>query len=336
MKVYLKKAFALLICCAFLCCPVFADQTCSLLVSIQDTEKQPVDRFNVEVCPVTTCDGTKHILTSEFADLGISADQLDTELSPEQAEKVFQYIFSRQIWGSIVTTNQQGYANFGTLEKGIYLVFDRGDQRLTFKPYLVELPAQTSTGQLNNVLSEPKTVYADSHTIIVYVEWIDDNNAAGKRPENVQVTLLRSPRTRLMAAAVEEAPAGALPYRTVVLNEAGNWMHAFHTLPKYDNYWVDGSQVPDYTLVEIEELSEGFVICYEYTPSEKPPSDPDKPEKPDKPTKPSRPDRPSKPEEDKKLPQTGFQMLPIYALMGAGSVMVVLGMVDLCAKKEEP
>jgi hypothetical protein len=171
---------------------------------------------------------------------------------------------------------------------------------------------------------------------MVFVEWYDDDNAAGKRPENVQVTLLRSPRTRLMAAAAEEAPAGALPYRTVVLNEAGNWMHAFHTLPKYDNYWVDGSQVPDYTLVEIEELSEGFVICYEYTPSENPPSDPDKPEKPDKPTKPSRPDRPSKPEEDKKLPQTGFQMLPIYALMGAGSVMVVLGMVDLCAKKEEP
>ena len=327
MKRHLHRVLALLLGCVLLCCPVFAAEDCSLWVSILDEERQGVNRFNVELIPVTTFDGSAHTLTAEFEGMGLSAEEVST-LGAEQAEKAYQYLQAEGFHGWVVSTNSQGVADFGVLDQGIYLVFDRGNQLYTFPPYLVSLPTQTITGTLYHVHSEPKAVTADSRTILVAVEWIDDDNAAGKRPESVEVTLLRDTSMRLRAA---QPTAGALPFRSVVVNPACRWQHMFHSLPTFGEYSVEGSAVPEYTLVEIEPVMEGFVLIYEYTPSPNPPSPPSPPGPGPGPW----PNIPTPPAGGEQLPQTGFRLLPVYALLGVGSLLVVLGLVDLCVKKEE-
>jgi len=326
-RTILYKAVALLLCCVFLCCPVSADNDCSLRVVIKDEQKQPLELVNVDLCQITTFDGTAHTLLENYANMGVTADQLDAALSVENAELVYQFIFANGIDGQKLTTNAAGIVDFPNLSQGIYLVFDDGDQPITFHPYLVELPTETPFGPVSSVVSEPKVVTADSHTILVAIEWIDDDNAAGKRPENVEVKLFREqPMTRA------SSNGAATPFRSVVLNPKCSWQHVFHMLPLSGMYTVEGSEVPEYTLVEIEKVAEGYVLIYQYTPAPTPPDDPTPPSTP---STPSKPKPKPKPEEEKKLPQTGFQMMPVYAMLGAGSVLVVLGMVDLCAKKEE-
>ena len=325
MKRHLHRVLTLLLGCVFLCCPVFAAELCSLHVHILDAQREAVARFDVEVCQITSYDGTSHSLLPEYRELPLSAAELDSSLSAEQAELVFQYIRAHSVDDKVETTNKAGIASFKGLEQGIYLVFDGGDQIYTFPPYLVELPTQAPSGLLYNVNSEPKTVSSDSHTLWVLVEWIDDNDAAGKRPDSVEVMLLRDAGVQTFAATA----AAGMAFRSVVVNENCRWQHTFHTLPHTGVYSVEGSVVPEYELVEIEEVAEGFVLYYKYTPSQtpNPPTPPSPGPWPDLPT-------PDDPADEPTLPQTGFQMLPVYALLGIGAIMVVLGMVDLCIKEE--
>lgn len=308
MKRHLHRVIALLLGCVFLCCPVFAEELCSLHVHILDAQHEAVAQFDVEVCQITSYDGTSHSLLPPYGELPLSAKELDGSLSAEQAELVFQYIRAHGVDDKVAPTNTAGIASFRGLEQGIYLVFDGGDQIYTFPPYLVELPTQTDSGLLYHVNSEPKTVSSDSHTLWVLVEWLDDNNKAGKRPDSAEVTLLRDTGT------------GATDYRSVVVNSACHWEHTFHSLPHTGVYSVEGSVVPEYVLERIEKVTEGFVLYYRYRPSSTPVY-------PDPPT-------PDPPADEPTLPQTGFQMLPVYALLSVGAVLVVLGMVDLCIKEE--
>lgn len=324
---HLHRVFALLLGCVLLCCPVFAEEACSLRVNILDAEREPVELFNVEVCQITTFDGNGHAFLPDYHDVGFTAAELDGDLSVEKAEAIYQYIYAHGINGTVRTTNANGIANFGVMEKGIYLVFDYGDQILAFQPYLVELPAETPTGPLYTVNSAPKAVSADSRTLLVAVEWIDDNDAAGKRPDSVEVTLLRDTGVQTFAATA----AAGMAFRSVVVNENCRWQHTFHTLPHTGVYSVEGSVVPEYELVEIEEVAEGFVLYYKYTPSQ-PPNPPDPPNPPWPGPWPY--PQPTPPGSEPTLPQTGFKMLPVYALLGVGAVLVVLGMVDLCIKEE--
>ena len=325
MKRQLHRVLALLLGCVLFCCPVFAAEDCSLRVNILDAERNAIAHFNVELLPVTTFDGTSHTLLPEYDTLGLTAAELDADHSAPQAETVYQYMHAKGLSGRAVSTNTYGTADFGRLAQGIYLVFDRGNQVFTFPPYLVELPTQTPDGAVYHLNSEPKTVSTDSQTLLVGIEWLDDDNAAGKRPDSVEVTLLRD--TGALSRAAEDS--SAVRFRSVVLNPACHWQHTFHTLPYGGVYSVEGSTVPEYTLVEIEEVMEGFILYYAYTPSPTPPDTPTPPG-------PFFPDTPSAPSDGgETLPQTGFRLLPIYALLASGALLVVLGMVDLCLKKED-
>ena len=133
---HLHRVFALLLGCVLLCCPVFAEEACSLRVNILDAEREPVELFNVEVCQITTFDGNGHAFLPDYHDVGFTAAELDGDLSVEKAEAIYQYIYAHGINGTVRTTNANGIANFGVMEKGIYLVFDYGDQILAFQPYL--------------------------------------------------------------------------------------------------------------------------------------------------------------------------------------------------------
>ena len=124
-------------------------------------------------------------------------------------------------------------------------------------------------------------------------------------------------------------------------------------MQKYSNT-VAESEVPEYTGV-IEETEAGFVLTNSYTAP--PPTDPDDPEDPDdpdlpvdpdwhdpvpphKPDVPDVPDMPDAPEEppvpvEPSIPQAGFRMWPVYAMLVLGFAMVVFGLTDLYLRREE-
>ena len=95
--------------------------------------------------------------------------------------------------------------------------------------------------------------------------------------------------------------------RTIVLSEENGWQHTFYKLLDGE-YTVTEDNLVDYTGVCTEKNGK-FTLTNTYNP----------------------PETPSEPE----LPQTGFKMWPVYLLLVAGSLLVVIGLADICIKREE-
>jgi len=311
-----RVIFALL--CVMLLCTSVLAASCSLRVTLLDEEQKPISDISVEVCQVARREGESFVLTEEFAGLGLSSQELTApENTVEAAQQTFQYLLAKELEGMIVPTGERGWADFTELEEGIYLVFERGGQIVSFQPYLVALPTEQDGQIYYNIHSTPKAVSPDSKSILVMKQWEDDDNAARKRPGHIEVTLYRD---------------GA-PIRTVVLNERCDWQHTFHMLPGEGEYTVEETAVRGYE-TSYEEVAEGFVIVNTYVPSgnpSDPPGKPDKPELPDVPDEPQAPQEPQEPE----LPQTGFRMWPVYALLICGTALVLWGLVEVCLGREE-
>jgi len=85
-----------------------------------------------------------------------------------------------------------------------------------------------------------------------------------------------------------------------------------------------------------ETVEEGFALINTYAndlpddpddpkpPFPKPPADPEDPQEPEAPEEPAEPE----------LPQTGFQMWPIYLMLGVGVVLVVMGLAEVWMSRE--
>ena len=322
MRKKLYRALILSMCCVLLCTWALA-ATCSIRVTMKDDRNVAVPDFCVELCRVTTFDGEHHSLTEEFSELGISAEELAGGGTAEQAEEIYQYLLARELSGTILLTDDHGTANFAALEQGIYLVFERGGQVLSFSPYLVCLPTESEGELYYHIASVPKTVSTDSRSIMVMKLWEDEEDAAGHRPDHVQVTLYRD----------------GIAIRTVVLNESCLWQHTFTMLPGDGSYTVEETPVRNYT-GSCEEVAEGYVLTNTYDPDD--PDDPpfvgpDEIPEPRPPMPPQEPDVPHEPEvpQEPTLPQTGFRMWPVYLLMFLGTAFVIWGLAEVCFSKEE-
>ena len=321
MKKPLYRLSAVLLCCVLLCTAVMA-AACSIRVTIEDETGTAVPDLSVELCQVTSFDGESHHLTEAFSQAGLSAEELAREGTAEQAETLYQYLLARELEGRILLTNAEGTADFAQLQQGVYLVFERGGQVLAFRPYLICLPAESEGELYYHIASAPKVIDPDSRSIMVMKLWDDDEDAAGLRPDHVQITLLRS----------------GTAIRTVVLNEACSWQHTFSMLPGDGDYWVEETPVRHYA-VTCEEVVEGFVLTNTYDPSD----GPDVPQKPKPPKPPQEPEPPREPEppetsevpQEPSLPQTGFQMWPVYVLMLLGTTLVIWGLAEVCFAKED-
>lgn len=101
------------------------------------------------------------------------------------------------------------------------------------------------------------TVEEDVTSVQVTKQWIDNNNASGKRPDEIQVQLL----------------ANNKPYGDpVALNASSNWTYIFENLPKASNgtdivYTVSESAVKGYTTDIIGNAADGFVITNVHVPA---------------------------------------------------------------------
>lgn len=316
--------FLLVLLCVLLLCQTVLAVSCSLRVTLTESDGTPVPDIGIELCQVAAFDGERFSLTQEFEALGLSAEELAANPTVELAEQVNQYVLSAEIEGTILATNGRGWVDFTALEEGVYLVFERGNQYVSFQPYLITLPTEQDGQLYYNIHSTPKAVSPDSRSILVMKLWEDDDNAAGRRPNHIKVTLCRN----------------GIAIRTVVLNEKCNWQHTFQMLPGDGEYTIEELPVRNYESV-CEEVAEGFLLTNTYTPSsdpEYPPVKPDRPEPPDEPDLPIGPDDTQLPEEPQEpsLPQTGFRMWPVYALLIVGCALVIWGLAEVCLRREEP
>ena len=307
----LNTAFALVFISALLCCTSFAE-TCGLRVTVRDDQKNPVELINVELCKVADYESGHHTLTPEFEDYTVTGDEVSNVFTVEQAERVYQFVLSKGIHGEIKMTNSSGYVDYNDLDEGIYLVFERGRQAISFQPYLVRLPVYTTEGPVYSINSEPKSVMGATKNVLVMVYWEDNDNAANARPESLDIILAKD----------------TSPVRRVALNEACGWEHTFHLLPRTDEYTLICPDIANYTLSALEEVRGGYIVEYTYTP----PYIPDYPDDDDDYDEPV-----VKPEEENKdkIPQTGFEIIPVYAMMVVGALMVIWGMADLYFGRED-
>ena len=314
-KKTLFRSLILFLCCVFLCGSVLA-ATGSLRVTVLD-EKVPVENIAVEMCLVADMEGDTYTLTEAFADLHLLPEELVQELSTEQAEQVYQFVMQKELEGTIILTDREGNADFHSITDGLYLIFERGDQAVAFRPYLITIPTDGRYG----VYSVPKTNSADVKKIAVFKEWEDNDDAAGKRPESIRVTLSHN----------------GTPIRSVTLNAECGWEHTFLMLPAEGEYAVEENAVTDYACT-YEDVYEGFLLTNTYTPKPtpgKPTPEPDLPIEPDEiPENPEQPTEPVQPEEETTLPQTGFRMWPVYLMLAIGVTLTVLGLTDVCLGKE--
>ena len=302
-KIRLLLWCCVLLCSAALCCPAaFADELCSLRVTLLDGEMQPVPEIRVEVCRVSHAKG----LADEFSGLSISVEELAEGMTAQQAGQVFQYVLAHGVQGTVGVTDSAGQVDFEPLAKGVYLVFERGGQAVSFQPYLVQLPTVSGGVSYYTIHSTPKVISTDSRSITVRIRWDDNDNAAGKRPQNVDVILTRG----------ADGATNNSAFRRVTLNPQCNWQHTFSMLPLSGSYGVLESQVAEYEYLGCEAVSDGYILTYRYRAG-------------DEPTPPTPPEEPSGPT----LPQTGPLMWPVY-LMVLGGILVVLGLADLCVSKE--
>lgn len=313
----LVRSLILCLCCAVLCGSVLA-ATGSLRVTVLD-EKVPMENIAVELCRVAGLEADIWTLTEDFADLHLLPEELVQDLSAEQAEQVYQFVMQKELEGTIILTDREGNADFHSIPDGLYLVFERGGQAVAFRPYLISIPTDGRYG----VYSVPKTNSGDVKNIAVMKEWEDNDNAAGRRPESIYVTLSHN----------------GTPIRSVTLNAECGWEHTFLMLPAEGEYTVEEAAVSEYTCT-YEEVFEGFLLTNTYAPKPTPDKpapkpEPDLPIKPDElPESPEQPTEPVQPEEGPTLPQTGFRMWPVYLMLAVGVALTVLGLTDVCLGKE--
>lgn len=238
----------LLVCLLLGAGAVRAASGCSLRVTLLDEVGVPVRGINVTLCQVAITSADKTQLAPDFQQLPLSVDQLQQDSAAQHTETVYQYVHAKELEGLVQSTNSKGVTYFEGLEQGIYLVFEEGEQSISFQPYLVTLPVQLD-GQLTyHVLSQPKTSRTQTGTFWVAKLWEDDMNAACKRPGSVQVTLLHDGKAQ----------------RKVTLSAENDWQYRFHQLDSRGSYTVEEQDVGRYQTAYYPVI-EGCIIVNTYT-----------------------------------------------------------------------
>ncbi|MBQ4599614.1 MAG: Cna B-type domain-containing protein [Clostridia bacterium] len=239
MKNIWKKLHILctvLLLCLSLCALASAVE-CGLQITLLDEANTPVEGISVEICLVAAGAGEDAVLTADFADAGVDVSALLGTNNADNAVTLYQYLLGKGLSGQTAVTSVAGEVYFTELDAGLYLVFARGGQPMTFLPYLLWL----SEGE--TVTSEPKTEESSDKSLTVFKQWDDNNNADGLRPGMIEVTLLRNGKA----------------LRKVSLSAANGWKHTFTDLPNSGTYTVEETEVSGYTPTYTQS-ADGFVI----------------------------------------------------------------------------
>ena len=96
-----------------------------------------------------------------FKDSGISLQDTSAEAREKQAKRLFEHANKSNVSGTTKVTDSLGYASFGELEEGIYLIaqignVDCGTDKFESAPFLVNIPSEINGKTEYDVVIEPK------------------------------------------------------------------------------------------------------------------------------------------------------------------------------------
>lgn len=244
-------------------------------------------------------------VTDTFAGYQISLDYEDNAGWRTLANTLAPYVLRDKIAPSAEgKTDKSGVLKLGGLKAGLYLVTGEpitiGGYKYTAENYLVSVPGlDEHDNWVYSVTSSPKSdrepgpCDKEIERKVIKV-WNDCDNKSGKRPEYIEVELLKDGKV----------------YETVRLNEENNWRYTWTGLSDRYTWTVTEKKVPDGYEVSLSRDGITFIITNTKT------SVPSPTPKPGNPTP-----GPGKPN----LPQTGMLWWPVPVLVILGVVFVMAG-----------
>lgn len=212
---------------------------CSVIVRLKSDEGQLCDNVTVEVVRVARTFDGEYVLLPEFLGVDVDLNGMTEADAVDSAGVLHQHLLQNDLSGKVAVTNAFGEALFADLEEGIYLIFERGGQKVTFLPYLIALP----DGRVRDVVSDPKVSERGDKMMHVTKHWDDGDDFAGVRPASVRVRLLRNGKA----------------FRVVQLSAANGWSYTFTELPDTGDYSVQEIAVRGYT-ADYQMSQDGVVI----------------------------------------------------------------------------
>ncbi len=235
-----------------------------------------------------------------FKDYPVSYENLDSSGWKKLAETLAIYVEMDSIEPlEAAITDELGEIHFPeegqNMTTGLYLIlgetYTYQYQIYTPEPTLIYLPNRDENEEwIYDVVLYPKYEAIEEMTELqVIKQWEDEENRAKKRPEEIEVSLLKEDEV----------------IETVVLNKENNWRYTWTELEASYEWTVVESEVPDDYTVEIERDGETFILTNTYQTSEKTPGTTPEPT----------------------LPQTGMLWWPVPILAGAGMLLFAVGWV---------
>jgi hypothetical protein len=197
-------------------------------------------------------------------------------------------------------TNQEGRAQFESLEPGLYLVGSvsvvRDELQCVFDSSLIALPGlDTEVQWLYRVTVTPKPeilppVTPDEKTEFKILKlWKDDSNR-NHRPKCIQAEIFRNGES----------------YLTVTLSEENQWTYVWRAAEDGADWIVVEQNVPKGYTVTVEERKTTFILTNTYQPDEPP--------------------EPTPPDDSSKTGDTSNILLHIMLMNISGIGLLVLGM----------
>ena len=217
---------------------------CSLKVVLSTEDGQNAAGAEVviwQVADVLTADDSfRYEWTKPFAECGLVPDDIT---AAKLANDLYAYAQKQKLEGISKFTDLNGTADFAELRSGLYLAAEQGNtgEFAAIKPFLIALPTVTGDEISYEGTALPKIAADRSARLKVNKVWNDDGK---KRPENVQVQILRGDKV----------------YDTVTLSEENNWTARWDCVVYADDWSVKEVSVPAGYVVTYQQNGMTFTV----------------------------------------------------------------------------
>jgi hypothetical protein len=209
-----------------------------------------------------------YAVTSDFADTNIDPNQLHTTQDNLAAASLLDaFAAIHDMRRQILVTDSNGFAHFGELLPGMYLVSQHEEEEsdYLFEPYLVSVPEPL----LRDV--DDRVVY--KHDVIAYPK----TALTRKEAPTIQITahkVWKGSTTYPTSVKVQLYQDGKAYGDPITLNANNYWKHTWEYLSKEYIWTVDEPEVPaNYEKSVAGNQTDGFIVTNTYK-TDKPPVDP--------------------------------------------------------------
>ena len=237
-KRHLLSAAAAVLLTLALCLTAFAaedtvidwEATGSIALTLADSYDQtPGEGAEITLYKVADAGSENSLLTftftGEFADCGLSLEDLNDETLPE---KLAAFAAEKKLTGVTETTGKDGKLTFREVPLGFYVLVQTGGAEgySVCMPFTVAVPTSGSAQWIYDIEASPKTGIVKLTELTVKKVWA----GSGKHPESVTVQLKRN----------GEAFGDA-----VTLNAENDWTYTWKELEARESWSVEEVAVPD-------------------------------------------------------------------------------------------